>query len=565
MRISLLTILLLFAFYRGFSAEISEERIRKSFDHIFPGKKMKIEKLDESTLLRIINTHLKNSYRISGLEAVKKRDQYSLEAIEESYMPNLTFGVNYQNYATWHREVTVNARVPIKWDNDNPVITNINLPNGGEGIIWLPRPIGFAYKDIQLNASDPYRDELFKGDISLNKKFDFGLRLNALSYSTDFRLNPNVYGFPWTTRLTTSFMMPLLKNFGKEGQQEHVEIEKMKLGQKIEDENLRAAGNSIVANVMRSFADTYYYYNKAIILDSVAQLLNKQVEDVDLLVDNSRVTVSESISIKSRRRNIDYEIQHAINNYIYSSANLNFDLANSEEITIYIPDIDKIDELIGEAKRIFHDNNSEKAAEKLIENHPRLVISNYDLQKSRIDRKYYYNQQKPEIDIVGTFGAFEVNRLGYGNPWEAAGNNFVDPDGVQWNFGVQYRFPTGSYKEDMYQASILEIENKEISLQQTRKQIGETLAQYLFRIRSSIENIDNSRSSLEDIRKMIDSHADPLYEKNRISRYYYCSYLSELQSGRLQLMTAYKEFFTYFLMFSADMNVEIGKMLEELR
>ncbi|MFW5702075.1 MAG: TolC family protein [Bacteroidota bacterium] len=543
------------------SQAIDSARIADGFNGIFPGKELRIEPLDESALRRIINNHLKNSYDIAGIDAGGRRDEFSLDAAEEAFTPTLNFGMNYQNYSTWHREVVVNARVPVKWDNDNPIITNINLPNGGEGIIWLPRPIGWAWRDIPLNASDSYRDEMFKGNASISKKFDFGLQVSALNWTMDYRLNPKVYGFPWASQLGTSFLLPLFKGFGKEGQNEWTGIQKMKLNRKIDDENLRRVRSRIVTGVLGYFAEAHFYYNQVVILDSIARLLNRQVEDVDLLVEDSRVTISESIQLKSRQRNIDYEIRYALNNFIYYSALLNFDVGNSKEITIYVPDVKDMERIVDRARDIFEENITAEATTRLIENHPGLRVDNYQLEQSRIDRDYYYNQQKPDIDITGSVGVFEANRLGYGEVWEAAGENFVKPDGFQASLGVQYTLPLGAPDEDIYMASLCELESREMSILSSRKQIGEALAQYQFRISSAIENMKNSEQSLDEVRDMTKRHADPLFENKRISRYNYSSYLTELQSEMLGQLEAQKQFLSSFLMFTSDMNIPVEEIL----
>lgn len=544
---------------------IDSSRISDSFSRIFPGKQLEIKKLSQKELEKIINEHLEKSYSIAGIKQQQKSDAFSLDAARANFSPNLSFSTSYQNYNTWLRQDVVNKRIPVKWDNDNPIMTNINLPNGGEGIIWLPRPLAWEYRDISLNASEFYRSELFNGNISLNKKFMFGLNLSALSYSMNYRLNPDVYGFPWSSQISTSFMLPLFSGFGKEGQEKYVEMEKIKLDRKIDDESLKSIKNSVFTTVLRNFANAYYYYQKAHALDSIADLLDMQVEDVDMLVEDSRVTMTESISIKSSQRNIDYEIQYAINNFIYSAASMNFDPANSEEIIIYLPENIDIQKVIEEAISIFQRNNSDIQVESLIDNHPQIVIDQYELRQSEIDVEYYNNLKKPVINIVGSFQVFEQSRLGYSEPWIAAEKNLIKPDGVQWNFGLQYHLPLSSIKDDLFQSAVTQMRSKEIIIDNTKKQIGESIANYLFNIKSTLDNIDNSNKNLEDISKIIRTHANPLFEKHRMSRYYYCSYLRELQSGLLQKLESENQFLNYFLQFSSDMNIYVEPLIYELR
>ncbi len=181
----------------------------------------------------------------------------------------------------FHREVIVNTRVPVEWDNENPIISNINLPNGGVGIIWLPRPIGWAFKDIPINASDDYRDQTVVGTIGLTKKYDFGLQLNATAYSLNYRIDPVTYGFPWSNQMSASFTMPLMKDYGYEGSQEVVAIEKTRLGRIIESETINNIKTALASSLLTYYIQIALIQKQLVSVDSTGKLLDIQIEDVD--------------------------------------------------------------------------------------------------------------------------------------------------------------------------------------------------------------------------------------------------------------------------------------------
>ena len=311
--------------------------INEGCKRLFPEKKVLIDTLAGRNIVTLLEEHLKTSPSLAQIVAQKRSADLTYDAYESSFSPNLLFNLGYYSYDTYYREVTVNANIPVKWDNENPIISNITLPNGGEGIIWLPRPLEWEYKDIPLNASGDYRNEILTSSVGMNYTFPWGLSIGAFNYELDHRFNPETYGFSWSTRVSSSVSMPIFKDAGVEGNWQWISKEMSMIDTRIQDESMKAMRNAIVSEVLEDYYLLYLAYEKILILKRMQEILDIQTQDVDKLTEDQRITVSENIKMKSQQRNIEFEIESAVNNFVYLSQKLDPEQVLNDTVKIYIP------------------------------------------------------------------------------------------------------------------------------------------------------------------------------------------------------------------------------------
>jgi outer membrane protein TolC len=528
-------------------------------EEVYFDKQIIIKSLDIEQLKNLINDHLQKDPQLKIYKASEESAEYFAKAIESSFSPNLVMQSGINDYDTYHREVTVNKRVPVKWDNENPVVSNIDLPNGGQGLIWLPRPIAWEKKDINLNTSLSYRSRTINNSVALNYTTPFGLQVNALNYELDYRFHPETYGYPWDAALSSSLMMPLFKNYGYVGSDNYTEIQIQQLNSDISRQNLKAVKNQKIAELIRDYFNLYYSYKKIKSLDSLKNILKIQIEDVDLLIEDTRIPLSEGISIKSSYRQIQFRIESEINTFLNLSDKLNIALANNRDFYIFFPKEFNTESIIKQLNNIYKNNTENDKLSDIIAKHPSINISNYELEQTNLKLLHAENQTLPEINLSISAGTFQesMNFLGHNNAFNALRHTVDNPSGLRWNFNVQYVLPTGKSDDYFYQSALKNKIASEESLQQIRKNISDRLKQYIFEINNSYEQIESYKDYFSTVKKMIETNATLLYEKNRINRYDYYSYLKELESARVMQFESELNFINNFFMFGADMNLNL--------
>lgn len=557
-------VIIMLIFISAFSnnfASIDSTGLISSFYELFPGKNFKISNLGPRDFGKLIREHFEYSPQLRSMLYQIKSGEYTLKALEYSFSPAFLFGADYSNNSQFHREVIVNANIPVAWDNDNPIISNVNLPNGGVGIIWLPRPVSWAYKDIPLNASDSYRDQTLSGNIGITKKYNFGLQLNANANPLYFRLDPETYGFPWSSQISASFLLPLFKNFGMEGSPEVISAEKTRLQMIIENESINMIKNELASSLLNYYISIALVQKQLESLDSLEKLLDIQYDDVDLLTQNGRITIIENLSVKNSKLNTSSQRSFLIKNLVYLSSKLNVNPVSYDTVNLYIADLSNIDNFLDRTYTFFKEILTEDSLKSIIEKHPQVKIANLELKQSEIDMLYARNQSMPDISLNGTIGVFEQTRLGYSNPWNAV-KGIGRPDGLTWQFGLNYTLPIKNAYDEYYEASVAAKMSQEENQLQSRKNLSDMLTDYIFNIKSSYENIKIAKKNIDLFNQIYENEAKPLFESKRMNRYDYSSYLIQIENSKMTLYSLQQSYFEYMFQFTSALNIDISEFIK---
>ena len=316
-------------------AQENTNEISAKLEDFFPDKKIAVKKLDPNGLRSLINAHLEASPYLKQLESnIQSSDEQS-NAMQAFLSPKLNFNLGINGYDSYFREVYVYENIPIAYDDQNPIISNINLPNGGEGIIWLPRPTEYALRDIPLTASEKYYSYVANSSAGLYYKFPFGLQINAFNVALKYRGLPKNYGYPWSADISTSFNLPIFKSFGYYGQPENISIENQKISNDILLKSKISSKNSVVFGIITNYFSLLSEYDKINVIDSLIALNNIQRSDIDLLASKNRVTVSDVINVKSVTNRYKVQKQDALNQAAYYSGMLNPDPFVDSEVILY--------------------------------------------------------------------------------------------------------------------------------------------------------------------------------------------------------------------------------------
>jgi len=81
--------------------------------------------------------------------------------------------------------------------------------------------------------------------------------------------------------MSASFTMPLMKDYGYEGSQEVVAIEKTRLGRIIESETINNIKTALASSLLTYYIQIALIQKQLVSVDSTGKLLDIQIEDVD--------------------------------------------------------------------------------------------------------------------------------------------------------------------------------------------------------------------------------------------------------------------------------------------
>ena len=84
-------------------------------------------------------------------------------------------------------------------------------------------------------------------------------------------------------------------------------------------------------------------------------------------------------------------------------------------------------------------------------------------------------------------------------------------------------------------------------------------------MKNSYDYIENTKRDIEINQKIMDTHAQPLFDAKRLNRYDYNSYKNEIEVANLAMNLALTQYFTYFFEFAGDMNINSGDLLRHLK
>lgn len=528
-------------------------------------KKIVIDTLTPNKFIDLIRKHVEFSPSMKSIVASNKSGDLYSQSVAASFNPSLLFNLGNTGYDSYSRQVIVRDNVPVEWDQNNPIISNINLPNGGQGIIWLPRPIAYAQRDIFIDASYKYFDHIWNSSVGLNYKFPFGLSVNALNYKLGLRTEPKTYDYGWSAVISNSLSMPLFNGFGWENQPEYVAIQKAKIQQQINDNTLESIQKSTLAELSINFFNLYFNLKKIDHLIKLRQYLSEQLEDINLLIEQKRLTVTDYLQTVSQSRQIESMVQDTRNKILYYSSLLNVNFAESSTFYLYIPDISNADEFLKYLDAQLSDYLNRGDQENFFEHHWQIANSKSNLSSSEIDLKIADNQTEPQVQLTGSISAFESSTYGYKRITDALFKSVTKPDGYTWNVGMQYIFSFGDAAKLNFQSALANVEANQFQLASVKLNLEKNYTNYVFLLKSNRKSITLAENNLSDSRAIFDKQAAPLYEKQRINRYDYDSYLKDVVNSGMSLNDARLNYIQTFLGFLRDMDLDFKNVIKFLK
>ena len=546
-------ILFLFFFYSGgtdSSAQLQDD-ILKSFEKIYPRKTVVFDSLESKRLEPITEAFIHDSYEISSLKRETEKLRLNIDLQKTSNVPYFYMSAGLNGYNSYDRIVNVLANVPVEWDNKNPIKTDYRLPNGGRGIMWIPRPKRWEEHNMELHASTAYKDVLQTYTAGLSYKFPFGLSINAFNLSLHNRLMPKTYGFPFSTTLTNSFELPLFKSFGNDGSISEFEKSMSQINIEIAGQNIKNIANEISYSTIQQYLKTYINWNMLQSVNGLLDLTEIQMKDYRILVDKNLISVYDRLRIEREYARLAAQKESSIFDYIFVTTKLNpIKLTQSQDVSLYIPYIDSLEAGAANLEEILLNNYLADTEENLVKINNEAIMADKYLQQSKINLKYSKNQSEPDISITGGLTAFQSDELGYGDISRSLRELFNRSDGIAWNLGLTYRFNFASSPDKInYLISVKDYQDKLENLKETNEFIKQSIDDQILKIRAARIVFENARKNLEYSKKVM-QEGDELFSLQRISRFDHCEYKKNVISEELNVLSAFDNYLDLLIQLS---------------
>jgi HAE1 family hydrophobic/amphiphilic exporter-1 len=263
--------------------------------------------------------------------------------------------------------------------------------------------------------------------------------------NTNSLLNPQ---FP--SALTLTYTQPLLRNFRFDANRRNIEIAKKTLG--LTDAQFRQQAIEVIAQVEQAYWDLVFSLrNLSVQIDAVKQA-RTQLESNQRLVAKGVLAPIDIIAATTQITTFEQNVYTAQESVTRAENNLKTLLLPDRTSDVWARAITPVSEVNLETPKI----GLEIALSEALKNRPEITQLETNAEINKIDERYYRNQTKPQIDLVGTYtsqglaGALTPRGQQIGVPANLVGGyttslgNLIQQDYPTYRLGVAIGLPWGN-------------------------------------------------------------------------------------------------------------------------
>ena len=233
----------------------------------------------------------------------------------------------------------------------------------------------------------------------LSPKFGGGYRFDfsAIRLTTNnafAALNPQ---FP--TAFTFNYTQPLARGFRIDQSRRQVEIAKKNLS--LTDAQFRQRAIETITGVQRAYWDLVFALRNLQIQQEAVRDARTQLEHNKRLVTEGMLAPIDVVAAEAQVSGFEQSVYSALEDISRAENNLKGMVAENREGKIWRQSLLPIDPVDPQPPAIA----LEDAMTAALQNRPEVQLSNVNKQINQIDQRFYRDQTKPQIDLVGTYGA----------------------------------------------------------------------------------------------------------------------------------------------------------------
>src|ERR1051325_11498086 len=225
-----------------------------------------------------------------------------------------------------------------------------------------------------------------------NYRLDFSsIKLNTNNQFT--ALNPQ-----YPTALTFSYTQPLLRGLKFDNSRRQIEIARKNLS--LTDAQFRQRAIDTITNVQRAYWDLVFALRSLQVQRDAVTVARTQLEHNKRLVEQGQLAPIDVVAAEAQLSTFEQGVFSALEGVSRAENNLKNLIAENQKAPIWTESLvptDPIDLAVPEV-------SLPDALKTAMENRPELQQSNVLREINQIDQRYFKDQTKPVIDLVGTYG-----------------------------------------------------------------------------------------------------------------------------------------------------------------
>ena len=206
-------------------------------------------------------------------------------------------------------------------------------------------------------------------------------------------LNPQ-----YPTALTFTFTQPLVRGFRFDNPRRQLEIAKKNLS--LTDAQFRQRAIETITNVQRAYWDLVFALRNLQIQRGALADARSQLEHNKRLVNEGILAPIDVVSVEAQVAGLDQSVYSALEDVSRTENNLKNLIAVNRDAPLWNVSIIPTDAVDLTPPQI----SLPEAMKLAMDNRPELQQSNVAREINQIDQRYYRDQTRPEIDLLGSYG-----------------------------------------------------------------------------------------------------------------------------------------------------------------
>jgi outer membrane protein len=225
-----------------------------------------------------------------------------------------------------------------------------------------------------------------------NYRFDFS-SIRQTTNNQFTALNPL-----YPTALTFTYTQPLLRGLKFDNNRRQIEIAKKNLS--LTDAQFRQRAIETITNVQRAYWDLVFALRNLQIQRDAVRDARTQLEHNKRLVAEGSLAPIDVVAAEAQIAGFEQSLFTALEDVGRAENNLKSLIAENQQAEIWSRSLVPVD-AVDPAPPVVTLSQAMKAA---LENRPELQQANVAREINQIDQKYFRDQTKPAIDLVGSYG-----------------------------------------------------------------------------------------------------------------------------------------------------------------
>ena len=236
-------------------------------------------------------------------------------------------------------------------------------------------------------------------NFTTSKQFETGGNL-AVEFDNSRTKTSNIFAQlnpQYSNTLTFSYTQPILRNFSLDSTRRSIQVAKKSLD--LSDSQFRQRTIEVINSVQRAYWDLVYARrNEQIARDSV-DLAKQQLENNQKMVEAGTLAPIELRSTEAQLENAKGNVIIALQGITTAENALKILLMKDPADKVWDSEVLPTDEPLSAQ----HTFELEEATRLALKNRPELEQMKLQTEQKEIDIKFYKNQLKPQLDLVGTY------------------------------------------------------------------------------------------------------------------------------------------------------------------